>query len=315
MTVFEKIHQDAVRAARAFRVCESNLIWAIQAVDSKKVFRKYGYGSLREYCVKALKLTDGNAYGFIRVARKSVELPQMGEAISQGTLCLSQAKRIVSVINKDNQSEWIEKASQLSQRALEKEIAKENPEQSVREHLKPISENLSEFKCGSDSETDELVLRVLDVASTKNKKPCSFREALKLMAKCYLEVNDPIQKAERAEKRKKLNSSSKYMATPTYQEGKRTKTSQDLRHQLTLRDRDQCTHIDPHGNRCQSTRWTQMHHIVPVSEGGQHILSNLTTLCSSHHQLLHDNPHGTKRPRPMGPVTRKPYWPPPKTTQ
>ncbi|MBD3646024.1 MAG: DUF222 domain-containing protein, partial [Pseudomonadales bacterium] len=39
---------------------------------------------------------------------------------------------------------------------------------------------------------------------------------------------------------------------------------------------------------CCRTKWTQMHHIVHWSLGGETSLDNLVTLCRRHHRLLHD---------------------------
>ena len=41
---------------------------------------------------------------------------------------------------------------------------------------------------------------------------------------------------------------------------------------------------------CTSQRWLEIHHIVPVSQGGRDEISNLTTLCHAHHKQRH-GPH------------------------
>ena len=40
--------------------------------------------------------------------------------------------------------------------------------------------------------------------------------------------------------------------------------------------------------RCRSARFTEIHHVVPRSEGGSHDASNLCCLCDGHHKLLHE---------------------------
>jgi len=39
---------------------------------------------------------------------------------------------------------------------------------------------------------------------------------------------------------------------------------------------------------CRSSRNIDQHHIQPISEGGEHTLENLITLCESHHIALHE---------------------------
>jgi len=57
-------------------------------------------------------------------------------------------------------------------------------------------------------------------------------------------------------------------------------------HQVSLRDRGECTFTGAHG-KCRESRWVDVHHLTPVSQGGTSVLDNLTTLCASHHRYLH----------------------------
>jgi hypothetical protein len=60
-----------------------------------------------------------------------------------------------------------------------------------------------------------------------------------------------------------------------------------LLHQVNLRDHRRCTESLPDGSRCNQSRWIEIHHKTPVSQGGENTLENLTTLCSAHHRLWH----------------------------
>jgi len=69
----------------------------------------------------------------------------------------------------------------------------------------------------------------------------------------------------------------------------RTRIKAKITHQLNLRDQVQCTQITPDGNRCEQRKWLQVHHIIPISHGGQNELPNLKTLCTAHHQMAHEH--------------------------
>ncbi len=60
-----------------------------------------------------------------------------------------------------------------------------------------------------------------------------------------------------------------------------------ITHQVWLRDEGRCTHLNHEGVRCRNTRYIEIHHIQPVASGGGNALTNLTTLCTSHHRHLH----------------------------
>ncbi|MGE3681709.1 MAG: HNH endonuclease [Bdellovibrionales bacterium] len=59
------------------------------------------------------------------------------------------------------------------------------------------------------------------------------------------------------------------------------------RHEVFARDGGRCTHVDARGRRCPEDKWLHIHHIRPISAGGSNDPSNLTLLCSFHHDLVH----------------------------
>jgi len=69
----------------------------------------------------------------------------------------------------------------------------------------------------------------------------------------------------------------------------RSAISAPLKRQVILRDKDQCQHPYLDGSKCTNQRFTEIHHKIPISNGGQNQLTNLTTLCSGHHKVVHLN--------------------------
>ena len=136
---YKQIDQKALKAASEFRQTEADLLSVIIEVDRDKVFRKMGYNSLYQYVHKRLKISESQTYAFISVARKSHQVPRLKEAIKDGKLTISKAKRITSVINKDNQEKWLKIAAQKNQRNLEREVALAKPEMAIQERSTFVS--------------------------------------------------------------------------------------------------------------------------------------------------------------------------------
>ncbi len=215
-------------------------------------------------------------------------MPLLKEAIESGRLTVSKAKRILPVLKdpKGCASDWIEKASTLPQRQVEREVAQRNPEKSVRERVRPLGQNQIEIRCVVSLEVEKKMERVRQLVGGN----ATLSKALEAMVDQYLQSNDPLEKAKRAVARK----SKKAVASAGVKKSEAPASRQVSRsipalvkHQVQLRDRGQCRHLLPGGTRCESRRFLQFHHVVHFESGGESTLGNLVLLCSSHHQRVH----------------------------
>ena len=68
---------------------------------------------------------------------------------------------------------------------------------------------------------------------------------------------------------------------------KRLPIKAKTKHQVQLKYSGRCGFIDQQGERCKSRRFLEVHHIQPVSRGGNNNLDNLILLCSGHHKIYH----------------------------
>lgn len=260
-------------------------------ISSIKVWQKMEYPSLHSYIVQALGISEDNAYQFSRVALKCKEVPKLQEAIDEGKLTVSTARRILTVITPENDDVWITKASGLKQKELEKEVVKENPKEAIKERVKPVAENLSMLQCALTDEEEALLTQVTELESQRTKKPVSRQEAIRAALLLYVKMKDPVEKAKR-------NSDKPKKPLPTFV--LRRNIPAEVAHQVNLRDNHQCAYKDGSGKRCPHKRWLEKHHIQPYSHGGKHTLENLITLCHTHHKFLHEfSPTKLRVPTPI----------------
>ena len=266
MQKYEKIHQRALSAARRFRVAEAELLGVLQEVDREKVYLQLGHGSLFKYAELSLFLSPATASDFIVVARKSVEIPRLKLAVDRGWITVAKARRITPVITKENQLYWIEKAEKLTHRELEKEVAKAQPEATPPDRSRYISDEMIELKFGASEKTVKKFDQAKDLVSQKLQVPANYDSTLSEVLDFYLAENTEVAAD----------------ASGTVPRSKMKKF-------ILSRDQHRCTFTAPDGRRCETTRWLDVHHIVPRSEGGSDEPENLTTLCSAHHRLLHQD--------------------------
>jgi hypothetical protein len=295
---FRDLHLRAIELCRRHRELEWQIVSVLTEIDRLKLYEKLGRSSLFQYAVGDLKLTESVAYAFISVARKSKEIVQLRSALSENKISVSKASRLVAAINSGNADGLLQFAQSHSGREIDAEVARLNPEPAARDRIKQLSEELVELKVTVRTETMNKLRRIQKLAAPSGK-PLELASILDLMCEEYLNRKDPIRKASRVSKQKSELCAHRVAPQihvggealkPSVKEPKpsiRRRLTAAETHAVNRRDGGCCTFIDSEGKRCTNERWLHMHHIRPVSLGGSNSPDNLTTLCSFHHDLVH----------------------------
>ncbi|MBI4404498.1 MAG: HNH endonuclease [Deltaproteobacteria bacterium] len=258
---------------------EAALLCVLMEMRRNRVFPELNCSGIFEYCERVLKLSKAQSYYFKSVADTSEKVPQLKQAVTQGDLSLSQARRIAPILTPENQQHWIEKAKTLPQAALEKEVAAVNPNAHPKEKIKPVAEKLSELKVPIDDETESNLLALKDILSQKLGRNATLSDVIAFVAKVTREKFDPTEKAKRA---KTISSGNK-------QPPKVAGTIRAaVRHEIIKRNGNQCAYVGSDGRRCSQRQWLHYHHRTPVAKGGASTVDNLQILCSMHHAAHHD---------------------------
>ncbi len=276
-------HSRFIERSRRYRESEASLLESLIEVDSLQLWRKMKYSSTFQYCVKEAGLSDDVTANFIRVARKAAKVRALRDAIAKRELSVTIARKITSVITNENAAEWIAKARTLTQKRLEREVAEANGKEGKKRRAKarPIGRNLVDLSMQIDESTMEKFRRAQELHSQCQKKLSELDETLEAVLEFYLKHKDPLRKAER-NVAKPANRSQDRPIKP-----KRPPRPAGVTHSVHARDEGACQEVLPNGERCGSRMWIDIHHIVPVSEGGLDIPENLITLCKPHHRMQH----------------------------
>jgi len=287
----QEIHQRALKAAERYKRSEMDVLSSIQEVDGSAAFLRLGHTSLFNYMLHALGFSESIAANFITVSRKAKEIPMLQAAIQEGLLSVSKARKITAVLTLENQQEWVEKAKTLPQRQLEQEVAREIPREDVPERIKFITESRMEMRLGISKEMEEKLRHVQDLESQRTGHAVCIEETLAALLEVYLEVKDPVRRANRILKKESIQVSEHVARHAEEEKAKGTRLGPiptATKHLVAKRDHGRCTHINPKGHRCENRRWTDIHHVLPRSQGGTNSLENLKTLCRGHHKMEHD---------------------------
>ena len=286
------LHERAIDLCRQHRMLEWQIIEILQKIERMKIYKKLEVTSLFQYALRFLGLSEPTAYMFISVARRSAAIPALQSAVKGQRLTLSKATRIVSAITNENSAELIAFAEKNSIRAIDYEIARRNPRTTPRESAKPISADQIELKFSISKKTLEKLKRAQSILAQKQGQYPDMSHALEALLDEYLKRQDPVEKARRIVKKQTLCKTEKQpvrepVKAQAAKSGVRTPLTAKQRHQVFARDEGRCTYRDQNGKRCENDRWLHIHHIRPVRAGGTNSPDNLATLCSVHHDLVH----------------------------
>ncbi len=268
MNETKQLDERATGLAKRYLQTEAELLEVLIEMRKKRVFAELNYSGIFEYCEQRLKLSRAQSYYFKSVAEKSDEVPEINQAIQQGELTLSQARRIVTVITPENKNEWIEKAKTLKQSDLEREVNLVNPKAYA---------NASELKVTVTRETEGDIKVIREILAQKFKRQPSLDEVIAYMAKLCREKLDPEERATKSRKVSFLG----------HVKPGRHAIRNSVKHQVVKRMGWQCGYLGGDGRRCVQKRWLQFHHMREVSRGGLNTADNLTLLCHNHHAHHH----------------------------
>ena len=102
-----RLHKKALLVAKNYKQAEIELIEILELVEKARLFYKMGYSSLFTYATQASGLSNEISYIYIRVARKTQEVPELKKEIAAGAISVSKARKICSVLTKENQRHWL----------------------------------------------------------------------------------------------------------------------------------------------------------------------------------------------------------------
>ena len=303
------LYRKAIAIAADFQQKEIELIDVLKDLDSTKVYRISGMNSLFSFATQILKLSEHQAFTYITLARKCIEVPEVQNALAAKEISVSKARRLCAVINKSNQNEWITLAKKSTSKELDKAIRQKDPKALVYDSVRYLTENLLTLSATIDEETSLNLNRVKQLMMSHRSERVDYNEMLKELTELYLDRHDPVREAERAHAKAKVKIEKDILlkAEASYFSGehpqhqlvdrrvdavnathKRGAIKAELKHFVFKRDLGQCR-FHAGAKRCSSRIHLEIHHRVPVSEGGSDTAENLVLLCSAHHRWLHQS--------------------------
>ena len=308
----KRIHELAKIAARNHARSEWEAIEALMQVYVEKVHKSVDRPNLYTYAVEEMKLSEGTAYAMAAIAKRCLKIPEIMPALKARKVTANKLSRMLSAMTKDNARELLEFASRHTTKEVDLRVASINPKAKRRTNVRAVAGNRMRIAMDVSVEEYELICRARELLAAK--AGVEIKDVVMTSVRELVERRDPVAKAERAKIREFKRSTRKPQpadvsvetdvsshqnrnlvvasaAEPTVKSVvkyfSRTPIPAHARHAVHLRDGGRCTFIGQSGHRCESRHALHLHHIIEVSRGGSNEPENLVTICSHHHELIH----------------------------
>ena len=131
------------RLLRQERHVTARLLLHLGEIDARGLYRDYAYGSLFDYCVKALHLSEAETFLRIRAARLGRQFPLVLDMLERGELHLSAIKLLAPVLDQENHQALLEQARCKSKREVEHLLAQRAPKPDVPAAIRKLPERTS----------------------------------------------------------------------------------------------------------------------------------------------------------------------------
>ncbi len=241
-------------------------------VDDRSILVPRGYASTYDYCVRRLKLSEGEAYRRIQACRAAEIRPQIYAAVAEGRLSLTGISKLAPIVKRVDAPEIISRAEGKTTREIEEILAPYNPEAPKRDRIREIvvatpyqEESRVEFTFQGPRTLRVAINRITEILS--HRFPLGKLEDILLeIATDYLMRNDPL--ASWDDHKPAARGSSTIAAA--------------VRRKVWARDGGRCVYQGPGGVRCQARKFLELDHIRPRSIGGADVVENLRLLCRAH---------------------------------
>src|SRR6185503_17556737 len=101
------------------RTLSARMLVHLGEVDARGLYREQAFGSMFDYCVQALHLSEAEAYLRIRAARLGRQFPRVLPMMASGELHLSAVKLLAPVLTETNADDLLAQARSKSKREVE----------------------------------------------------------------------------------------------------------------------------------------------------------------------------------------------------
>lgn len=307
----EALHERIVAAHADYRRCERDLALLLAGMADDRLHEALGYASVHDYASTVLDLSPRQALALVRIGRRLPSLPAIDAAFARGDLGWTKARELMRVATPANEAAWVERASGLRSRDLERHVSQARDGQPppfdevgkgpsrrrlvfdldaqdadvIRAALAALraAANVSDREIEDGALLAEMARRVLhDLHGEQAPTAERYRTVLERCPDCALTTGLDAEVNETHVGMARCDGETQEMDEPRrgyLRRGVPPATRRAVLH----RDRQWCA-----VPACSNTLWLDVHHVIERHRGGGNEEDNLITVCDVHHRVVHE---------------------------
>jgi hypothetical protein len=310
---WQEIDRKLRGVARRRAALEAEEAPLLLAALRAEVHKHLGYGTFLEYLERTCGYAPTTARDRIRVAEALETLPATREALAAGHVSYSAVRELTHVLDPDTEEQWLAALEGCTVREVEDALRGRAPGDLPEDRPDPALEPrvlrlklppevyalFAEARRRMEAEvghplTDaelmaELCRESIDRTSGDHSGDSQTRHQISVSVcpDCQRGWQDTgsrsVEVPPAAIERMRCDAFELGRVDGAAPEERTRTIPASVRRAVLARDHHRCTVPG-----CRSSRFLEVHHIHPWSEGGAHELFNLTTLCGLHHDMHHD---------------------------
>ena len=153
-----QLHQAAENLVQEEKVCVATLIAHLSEISRRKTHLELGYGSLWDYCVRHLGLSEGSTSLRIQVARVSRLFPQILQYLAQNKISLTVAGLLSPHLSGDNAEKLLFDCARKTKRETEEYLVSLKPKPALQSQVRkaPDGTGAAATQTGPDTPPPDL---------------------------------------------------------------------------------------------------------------------------------------------------------------
>ena len=223
----------------------------------RKLYLELGFSSINQYARQELGFGNSKIGDYIKLTKKLEKLPHLKKSLSKGELGYTKGRLIVDVADEKTEEEWAKFAKENSRLKVE----------ALLEIMESFLDNNSQ-----------------NASPREDHSSCSRPPAQIHIHHCPECESSTIQ-TSKGELEIGKTDFERYQCdcqTSTPEGRNTTSIPPATRRKVLAKARHQCQTPG-----CNNTKFLEIHHFTPRSQGGSNEMSNLGAFCSACHQRIH----------------------------